>query len=129
LEEALEEEPTEGGREVTEMTTKRSIAETIRYSRRPEGEMADLSAQAGRLYRSVAVAEKWIEATMQGDVATEMTSRAEMIHDQIEEELSRVVWKMELLANRRLYRTINDERPEASRIIERRRGEWECAPQ
>jgi len=83
---------------VTETTTKRSIAETIRYSRRPEGEMADLSAQAGRLKRSLDVASKWIDATMEGNVATELTAHAETTHDQLEEELSRVVYQMEELA-------------------------------
>jgi hypothetical protein len=77
------------------------IAEVIRYSRQPEGEMFDLSAQAQRLSRSIAAAEKWMDATMDATTPPEMTARAEMIHDQIEEELARVVFELEDLRRRR----------------------------
>ena len=92
----------------TKPARERSIAEIIRHSRRPEGEMADLSKQAQRLYRSIGVAEQWIEATMK-DVAPEMCSQAEMIHDQLEEELARVVYQMEDLARRREYKEMDRE--------------------
>jgi hypothetical protein len=48
------------------------IAEVIRYSRQPEGEMFDLSAQAQRLSRSIAAAEKWMDATMDATTPPEM---------------------------------------------------------
>jgi len=60
----------------------KNIAEAVRHSIGPTGDMADLSAQATRLHRSVRVAEQWIEATMKANAPTEM------IHDQREEELS-----------------------------------------
>ena len=39
-----------------------NIAEKIREDHQPEGEMADLAAEARRLRASLAVAEKWYEA-------------------------------------------------------------------
>jgi hypothetical protein len=39
-----------------------NIAEAVRHSHGPTGDMAELSAQAQRLGRALDVAEKWIEA-------------------------------------------------------------------
>jgi hypothetical protein len=82
---------------MTEAKPEQSIAEVIRDAREPRGEMADLSAKAQRLSASVAVADKWIEASMEGRGSTELCSLAEKTRDELEEELARVVYRMDLL--------------------------------
>lgn len=87
-------------------------AEVIRRSRRPKGEMADLSAQAQRLHRSLAVAEEGMASNLRGAAAPEMATRAEMIHDELQEELARVGYEMENLARRREYKEMDRDVPE-----------------
>jgi hypothetical protein len=75
-----------------------NIAEAVRHRGRPEGKVAgmeDLGGQARRLERALAVAEKWVEAACEDG---EMLRRAEHARDQIEEELSRVAFAMEVEA-------------------------------
>jgi hypothetical protein len=74
-----------------------NIAESVRHSHGPTGDMAELSAQAQRLSRALDVAEKWIDAA---GTSTEMWHQAEYTRDKLEEELARVIWQMEVL-NRR----------------------------
>ena len=85
---------------MTEPTAKpqrpETIAEFIRDSRAPSGEMADLAAKASRLYASVKVAEKWVQAALDEGPA-EMSGQAERIYDELEEELARVIWRAEVL--------------------------------
>lgn len=88
---------------MTEARPEQSIAEVIRDAREPRGEMADLSAKAQRLSRSVDVVEKWLEASMEGRGSLELCSLAEKTRDQLEEELSRVVYQMEVVERKRLH--------------------------
>jgi hypothetical protein len=44
-----------------------------------------------------------MDATVRGAAAPEMVTRAEMIHDELQEELARVVYEIEALARRREY--------------------------
>jgi hypothetical protein len=97
-------------------TKERSIAEMIREAERPRGEFFDLAEQAARLGRSVQVAEKWIEAAAKIDMQGAMCERAETIHDELEEELSRVVWEMQASTASRREGFFNDERPDERRV-------------
>ena len=81
-----------------------NIAERIRQDRRPEGEMFVLSAEAKRLRRSLAVAEKWVEAAWEGEETGHLAATAEYTRDQLEEELSRTAFRMEVLRREREMR-------------------------
>ena len=85
-----------------------SIAARIRHAKGPETPMADLSAQALRLNRSIAVLEKWTRAAVEDSVG-ELAVLAETTLDQAHEELSRVVWAMDLETRRREYREMGSE--------------------
>jgi hypothetical protein len=76
-----------------------NIAEMIREAKAPTGEMADLAGKAQRLGRALKVAEKWVEAAL-GDA--EMFGRAQLAHDQLEEELSRTAFEMDALYDKTL---------------------------
>jgi hypothetical protein len=76
-----------------------NIAEIIRQAHAPKGEMADLTNRARRLGKALEVAEKWVEVAT---TDTEMFGRAQIAHDQLEEELSRTVFAMEALCQKRL---------------------------
>jgi len=82
----------------------KNIAEKIRDDRRPEGEMFTLSGEAKRLRSSLAVAEKRIEAAYQGEETGHLTATAEYTRDQLEEELSRTAFRMEVLKRGREMR-------------------------
>ena len=92
----------------TTTTKAENIAARIRHAKGPETPMADLSAQALRLNRSIAVLEKWTRAAVE-DSAGELTVLAETMLDQLHEELSRVVFAMDLEARRRDYRDMGSE--------------------
>ncbi len=87
----------------------RNLAEVIRSRREVGGEMFDLSAQAQRLSAGIRVAEKWVDDTVKHAAPYEMTSQAEMIRDQLEEELARVAYEMEVLRQRREYKDMGRE--------------------
>src|SRR5919202_2079260 len=74
-----------------------NIAEEIREDRRPEGEMFDLAGEARRLRASLAVSEKWLQAATEEDGTGHLTAAAEYTRDQLEEELSRTAFRMEVL--------------------------------
>jgi hypothetical protein len=76
-----------------------NIAEIIRQAHAPKGEMADLTNQARRLGKALQIAEKWVDVST-GD--TEMFGRAVIARDQLEEELSRTVFAMDVIYNKRL---------------------------
>jgi hypothetical protein len=76
-----------------------NIADLINQARRPEGEMADLSAKAQRLRKALEIAEKWID---DADGDTEMWNRATIARDQLAEELARTAFEMDVLYNKRL---------------------------
>ncbi len=78
-----------------------NIADKIREDRQPEGEMFALSGEAKRLRSSLAVAEKWIQASWKDDATGLLAQTAEYIHDQLEEQLSRTAFRMEVLRKRR----------------------------
>jgi hypothetical protein len=100
----------------TEMTTEttktsglfgevpKNLAQHVRHSRGPTGDVAELSAQAQRLGRALDVAEKWIDAAGQ---STEMWHQAEYTRDQLEEELSRVIWEMDVAYDLSEYQRAN----------------------
>lgn len=94
--------------------------EAIRDAQRPKGEKFDLAGKASRLKRSIEVAEKWIEAAMTSEAPSEMVARAETLHDEHEEELSRVVWAMEVNEERKREEDINERRPEEERVKDAR---------
>ena len=99
---------------MTEATTRPAdgIAARIRHAaEEPRSPMADLSAQARRLRSSIAVLEKWTVAAME-DRGTELITLAEATHDQLEEELARVVWEMGLERRKREYRDAGRDVPE-----------------
>ncbi len=91
-----------------ERRLERNLAEVIRH-RRAGGEMFDLTAQAQRLTQSIRVVEKWMAATDEDIVPPEMASEAEKLHDQLEEELSRVAYEMETLRRRHEYKEVPEE--------------------
>ena len=76
-----------------------NIADIITQAHAPTGEMADLSNQARRLGKALEVADKWVEVSTSD---AEMFGRAQIAHDQIEEELSRTVFAMDVLYQKRL---------------------------
>ncbi len=102
---------------MTETTSPKTIAEFIRDSRGPSGEMPDLAAKASRLYASIKVAGKWVEAAVH-DGPSEMASQAERIYDELQEELSRVLWQAEVLEELEREKAANDHREEQVRDIE-----------
>jgi len=71
-----------------------NIAEIISQVRAPKGEMADLSSKAQRLNKALQIAEKWTEVSG-GDA--EMFDRATIARDQLAEELSRTVFRMDVV--------------------------------
>jgi hypothetical protein len=101
-----------GGKERMTTTTTRfgavpeNIAEAVRHSHGPTGDMAELSAQAQRLGRALDVAEKWIDAA---GTSTEMWHQAEYTRDKLEEDLTRVIWQMEVLNRGREYKDMGRE--------------------
>jgi hypothetical protein len=78
-----------------------NIAEKIREDRQPEGEMFTLSAEARRLRSSLSVAEKWLEVARESDETGHLALTAEYTRDQLEEELSRSAFQVEVLWRRR----------------------------
>jgi hypothetical protein len=76
-----------------------NIGDIINQARAPSREMGDLSSKAQRLGKALEIAEKWIDAAG-GD--TEMWNRAVIARDQLQEELSRTVFQMEVVSNQRL---------------------------
>src|SRR5215211_4275262 len=88
-----------------------NIAEKIREDRQPEGEMFTLSAEARRLRSSLSVAEKWLEVARESDETGHLALTAEYTRDQLEEELSRAAFQVEVLRRRREMpdaRTVED---------------------
>ena len=81
-----------------------NIADHVREDRRPEGEMMSLAGEARRLRSSLDVAEKWLEVAQQSAETGHLTHKAEYTRDQLEEELSRTAFRMEVLRNRRMLR-------------------------
>lgn len=90
--------------------TQENIAEMIRDAREPGGEMADLSRKAARLRRALGVARKWEEAALED---AEMFGRAQVARDQLEEELSRTVFTMDVVRTERIMAQGHRERGEA----------------
>jgi hypothetical protein len=76
-----------------------NIADIISQARAPRGEMGNLSGKAQRLGKALEIADKWAEVST-GD--TEMFSRATIARDQLAEELSRTVFEMDVIYNKRL---------------------------
>jgi hypothetical protein len=76
-----------------------NIADIISQARAPKGEMGDHSSKARRLNKALEIAEKWVD-TSAGD--TEMWNRAVIARDQLAEELSRTVFEMDVIYNKRL---------------------------
>ena len=92
----------------TTTTKAENIAARIRHAKRPETPMADLSAQALRLNRSIAVLEEWARAALEDSVG-ELAVLAETTLDQAHEELSRVVHAMDFETRKREYRDRGSE--------------------
>jgi hypothetical protein len=78
-----------------------NIAEAVRHSRGPTGNMAELSAQAQRLRKALEVSQAWERAA---GSSSEMLAHATYTADKLEEELSGVIWQMEVLHNLSEYR-------------------------
>jgi hypothetical protein len=76
-----------------------NIADIINQAHAPKGEMADLRNKAQRLRKALQVAEKWVDVSGSD---TEMFGRAQIAHDQLEEELSRTVFAMDVADKKRL---------------------------
>jgi hypothetical protein len=76
-----------------------NIADIISQARAPRGEMGDLSSKARRLGKALEIADKWVEVSA---TDTEMFSRATIARDQLAEELSRTVFAMDVVYNKRL---------------------------
>jgi len=81
-----------------------NVANAIREDRQPEGEMFDLAGEARRLRSTLAVAQRWLEVAMEEDETGLMTAKAEYTRDQLEEELSKTVFRMEVSRRRRQLR-------------------------
>ena len=81
-----------------------NIAEQIREDRRPGGEMSGLAGEARRLRSSLAVAEKWLEVAEQSAEPGYLAASAEHTRDQLEEELSRTAFRMEVLRRQKELR-------------------------
>jgi hypothetical protein len=92
-----------------------NIAEMIREAKAPTGEMADLAGKAQRLGRALKVAQRWMDAALDD---TEMFGRAQIAHDQLEEELSRTVFTMDVVSGERIIAQGQRERGEASEASE-----------
>jgi hypothetical protein len=95
-----------------------NIAEMIREAKAPTGEMADLSGKAQRLGKALEVAEKWVHVAT---VNTEMFGRAQLAYDQLEEELSRTVFTMDVVSLERIIAHGQRERGEQTSPEELRR--------
>lgn len=96
-------------------TTKRPIAETIRKAEKPTGRSFELANQAARLMRALKVAQQWSEAAAKVDAAGEMWEHAETVYDEIQEELLRVVWEIEISREKRREEVFSEEREERLR--------------
>ena len=83
-----------------------NVAERIREDRQPEGGMFALAGEARRLGASLAIAQRWYEVALEGDESGHLTHEAEYTRDQLEEELSRTAFKMEVLRRRRQLRDV-----------------------
>jgi hypothetical protein len=82
-----------------------NIAEKIREDKRPEGEMFVLRAEARRLRNSLAVAQRWLEVAEEEEaVFVLLTAKAEYPRDQLEEELSRTAFGMQVLRRQKELR-------------------------
>ncbi len=77
-----------------------SIAEIIREAQAPTGELAELHKQAARLRPALDVAQKWVQAATE---STEMFERAMTIEDELERELSRTIFEMQVVEDGRLF--------------------------
>ena len=98
-------------------TTERSLAEMIAGDPHPlGGEAPKLQAKAKRLLSAARTAEKWGDVCMADNSPPEMAARAEHIHDQLEEELSRVVWELEVYDAKVREKAIDRTRPEGRRV-------------
>ncbi len=97
-------------------TAEWSIAEAISRAQRPQDETFALAGKAADLQRAIKVAEQWIEAAAKSPGGGEMWERAETIHDELEEELSRVAWEMEIASARRREEVFNEGRPEERKV-------------
>jgi hypothetical protein len=87
-----------------------TIAQRIRADWRSVSDMADLSAQAQRLDHALRVVEKWIKAAgPESGEAGHLWQYAVTTRDQIEEELARIAYKMDVLYTQRLYRASGHE--------------------
>ena len=95
------------------MTTE-NIAAEIREDRRPEGEIFTLSGEASRLHRSLGVVEKWIDTAFTEDDEGHLFHTAQLMRDQLEEELARACWRMQVLDRRRNLRQMRAEGPEGA---------------
>jgi hypothetical protein len=94
-----------------------NIAVTIRHGWRPPeivSEVKDLSSAAQRLNRALETAKKWMDVAQGGD--PELRARAEMIRDQIAEELAKVCFEMEVRSCVREWGEASEERAKASAI-------------
>lgn len=78
-----------------------NIAQKIREEREPEGEIFVLSGGARRLRRALAVANKWLDAAWEDGGSGDLVRVAETTRDEIEEELSRTAYRMDVLRHRR----------------------------
>jgi hypothetical protein len=81
-----------------------NIADAIREDRQPEGEMFDLAGEVRRLRSSLAVAEKWLEVARDSDEPGLLATKAEYTRDQLEEELSKTIFRMEVLRRQKELR-------------------------
>ena len=93
------------------MTTE-NLAEGIREDRRPTGEAVALAGEAKRLRSALAVAQRWHEVATEDDEVGYLASQAEYTRDQLEEELARTCWRMQVLDRRRELRQMGAEGPE-----------------
>jgi hypothetical protein len=92
-----------------------NIADKIREDHQPEGEMFDLAAEARRLRSSLKVANAWLDVAWEEDQTGHLAHLAELTRDQIEEQLSRTAYQMELLRHRREWGEAGREAGEAGR--------------
>jgi hypothetical protein len=79
-----------------------NVAQSIREGWRPElTEAMKLPEQARRLDAAVKVAEEWMEVAREG--TPEMWAQAQYTRDKLEEELSRVCFRMEVESENREF--------------------------
>jgi hypothetical protein len=95
-----------------------NIAAAVRHSSGPTGDMAELSAQAQRLRKALEVAQAWERAA---GSSSEMFAHATYTADKLEEELSRVIFEMEVLDRRRLDEQLKEEHPDFEKPTEQER--------